>query len=111
MFRNHQRSPCNKFFATLRELKVETGSEEHQQLAIVVNLNWLTCNKTKESDCIKSMSERAADIIEFYSKRGLVVMIISDPESHHHSKIASTQRRSVKAKQNTEIRVARFKLN
>ena len=60
---------------------------------------------------MKRRAIRDAEIFEFFSKCGFIIMLVSDPEAHHHIIVASILRRHAKAKQDADTRVDRLKLN
>ena len=104
-------APVASVMSKLRELATESGQNEVPLPVIDVDINWLICSKTLESDSLRSRATKAADILESFSKFGCVVNPICDPETRHHSKMASTQRRSNKAAKEALMRASRCKLN
>ena len=66
-------APVASVMSKLRELAAESGQNEVPLPVIDVDINWLICSKTSESDSLRSRATKAADILESFSKFGCVV--------------------------------------
>ena len=104
-------APVASVMSKLREIAAESGQNDAPLPVIDADINWLICSKTSDSDSLRSRAIRAADILESFSRFGCIVNPICDPETRHHSKMASTQRRSNKVAKEALTRASRYKLN
>ena len=103
--------PVDSLLSVIRDGGANSVNRNTKQISIGIEFNYLVCAETRSSNSLKIWAMKVVDLIECLPKCGYVANHIANPELRHHSKRASTKRRSEKIISSSKIRVDRFKIN
>jgi hypothetical protein len=86
-------------------------NENSSDFVIDVDVNWIMMKYSRYSSDLPSKLETTANILNSFARYGFIVQPICDPESRHHSKRASIERRANETVKNIDAMCARFELS